>query len=329
MADLSEDSVIRRSLWLAAICLSSCANAGDVERMETLVEEACHCTHYECFLDVDAKWSKLAESLSAKYPNESDMSGGLFESFVKHWEAKQACRATLDDDRFEARIFKPGSDALPYRLLKPKAYDRNKQYPLVLFLHGAGQRGDDNRKQLSHPMVDFARDDMRDEYPVFVVAPQCPEGVQWVDTPWSADSHSMPEHPTQPLRLSLELVDALQKEFSIDKDRIYVTGLSMGGFGTWDVIQRHPERFAAAVPICGGGDPAYAEHIAQIPIWAFHGDKDTVVKVERSREMIAAIQDAAGAPRYTELPGVGHDSWTAAYTDHDLYAWLFAQTKLD
>ena len=103
----------------------------------------------------------------------------------------------------------------------------------------------------------------------------------------------------------------------------------MGGFGTWDAIQRYPERFAAAVPVCGGGDTAYAKHIAQIPIWAFHGDSDTVVKVERSREMIAAIKDAGGAPRYTELPGVSHDSWTAAYTDGDLYAWLFSQTRSD
>ena len=125
------------------------------------------------------------------------------------------------------------------------------------------------------------------------------------------------------------MVDAMQKEFSIDADRIYVTGLSMGGFGTWDVIQRHPERFAAAVPICGGGDPAHAEQIAQVPIWAYHGDNDAVVKVERSRDMIAAIKDSGGTPRYTELPGVGHDSWTAAYTSPDLYAWMFAQTRSD
>jgi predicted peptidase len=112
-------------------------------------------------------------------------------------------------------------------------------------------------------------------------------------------------------------------------EEAYVTGLSMGGFGTWDVIQRHPERFAAAVPICGGGDPAHAGKIAQILIWAYHGDKDAVVNVERSRDMIAAIKDAGGTPRYTELPGVEHDSWTAAYTNPDLYTWMFAQTRLD
>jgi predicted peptidase len=321
--------MIRRCLWIAAICLSSCASAGDVEQMAALAEEACSCTDHDCFLEVDARWRKMGEGLLEKYPNETDAPADLVESFVKHSEAKQACRATLDDDRFETHIYKPDSAALPYRLLKPRDYDPSQQYPLVLFLHGAGQRGDDNRKQLGHPMIDFAREDMRDEFPAFVVAPQCPENVQWVDTPWSADSHSMPEQPTKPLRLSLELVDAMQKEFSIDEDRIYVTGLSMGGFGTWDVIQRHPERFAAAVPICGGGDPAHARQIAQIPIWAYHGDNDAVVKVERSRDMIAAIKDSGGTPRYTELPGVGHDSWTAAYTNPDLYTWMFAQARLD
>ena len=243
--------------------------------------------------------------------------------------AHAGCRAAFDDEQFEARIFRPDSGALPYRLLKPKAYDPNKRYPLVLFLHGAGERGDDNRKQLVNGTAGFSSDDVMDRHPCFVVAPQCPEDVQWVDTDWSADSHAMPELPTQSLRLALELVDSLQGEFSIDRDRIYVTGLSMGGFGTWDAIQRHPERFAAAVPVCGGGDTAYAEHIAKLPIWAFHGDIDPVVKVERSRDMIAAIKDAGGAPRYTEFPGVSHDSWTTAYANPDLYAWLFAQTRSD
>jgi predicted peptidase len=176
-------------------------------------------------------------------------------------------------------------------------------------------------------MNDFASDEIMAKYPAFVVAPQCPEGEQWVDTPWTADSHTMKEKPTEPLRQSLELVESLAKVLPIDQNRLYITGLSMGGFGVWDAIQRHPDRFAAAVTICSGGDPAYAEKIKHIPIWAFHGDADTTVKPKRSREMIDALKKAGGNPKYTEYKGVGHNSWEQTYADPKLYEWLFAQNR--
>jgi len=135
----------------------------------------------------------------------------------------------------------------------------------------------------------------------------------------------MPKKPSDPLRLSLELVDSLKQEFSIDQRRIYVTGLSMGGFAVWDVLQRHPRQFAAAVPICGGGDQALAERIAHVPIWAFHGAINQVVNPKRTRAMIAALQAAGGNPGYTEYPGVGHNSWGLTYANRQLYAWLFSQ----
>jgi predicted peptidase len=239
--------------------------------------------------------------------------------------------ASADDrDRFEARTFKDAAGKqLHYRLLMPKAYDETKSYPLVLFFHGAGERGDDNRKQLVHGMADFASDAIMEKYPCFVVAPQCPDGEQWVDTPWSADSHEMPARPTEPMRLSLELITNLEKALSVDRRRIYVTGLSMGGFGVWDAIQRYPERFAAAVPICGGGDSREekVKPITNLPIWAFHGDSDTAVKTQRSRDMIAALKKAGGTPRYTEYPNTGHNSWTATYANREMYEWLFAQRK--
>lgn len=229
-------------------------------------------------------------------------------------------------DKFEARAFDDGQgNKLLYRLLKPKDYQPQEKYPLVLFLHGAGERGDDNKKQLMHGMGDFASDEIMEKYPCFVIAPQCPNGQQWANVPWSDDSHTMPKEPSESLRLTLALVAALQKEFSIDADRLYVTGLSMGGFGTWDAIQRRPELFAAAVPICGGGDTAQAKAIAHIPVWAFHGDQDTAVKTQRSRDMIAALKAAGGSPKYTEYPGVGHNSWSAAYADPMMYQWLFEQ----
>lgn len=235
-------------------------------------------------------------------------------------------------ERFEARTFKSSSGGeLPYRLLKPKDYDASKSYPLALFLHGAGERGDDNKKQLVHGMADFASDEIMEKYPCFVIAPQCPQKTQWVAAPWAADSHEMPDEPTAPLRMAIELVAALQDEFSIDADRLYVTGLSMGGFGTWDALQRHPKLFAAAAPICGGGDsrPEKVKPIAHVPIWVFHGEKDTVVKTKRSRDMVAALKAVGNSPKYTEYPGVGHNSWKATYGNREFYKWLFAQRRTE
>ena len=128
-------------------------------------------------------------------------------------------------------------------------------------------------------------------------------------------------------RLTLELLDALPKEFSIDRKRIYVSGLSMGGYGTWDILARRPEHFAAAAPVCGGADEATAAKIAKIPVWAFHGAKDTVVKPSRSQNMIAALKKAGGTPKYTEYPDEGHGSWCPAYRNPELFKWLFAQKK--
>jgi predicted peptidase len=214
---------------------------------------------------------------------------------------------------------------LPYRLLKPADYDPKQKYPLVLFLHGAGERGTDNEKQLIHGVPEFAREENRKKYPCFLIAPQCPENAKWVEVDWSADSHRQPAEPSAPMRLTLELLEALQKEFSIDARRIYVTGLSMGGYGTWDIVARRPELFAAAVPICGGADETTAVKIANVPVWVFHGAKDGAVNVERSRRMVEALKKAGGHPKYTEYPEVGHDSWVRAYKDPEMFAWLFAQ----
>jgi predicted peptidase len=230
-------------------------------------------------------------------------------------------------DRFEARTFADGEFKLPYRLLKPKAYDATQKYPLVIFLHGAGERGDDNQKQLVHGMNDFASDEVMAKYPAFVIAPQCPAGPKWSEVDWSGKSSTLPAEISPALAATLKAADALQKEFSIDPKRIYITGLSMGGYGVWDALARRPELFAAAAIICGGGDPAFAAKIKDVSIWAFHGADDKTVPVERSREMIDALKAAGGRPKYTEYSGVGHNSWAQTYSDPALYDWLFAQRK--
>jgi predicted peptidase len=175
-------------------------------------------------------------------------------------------------------------------------------------------------------MNDFASDENMEAHPCFVIAPQCPGNQMWVDVPWSLDSHTMPEKATPGMRSTLELLDQTAADYSIDKNRIYVTGLSMGGFGAWDIVQRYPKKFAAAVPICGGGDTAEAKTIKDVPIWAFHGDKDTAVKTSRSRDMIAAIKKAGGDAKYTEYKGVGHNSWSRTYANKEVYDWLFKQS---
>jgi predicted peptidase len=216
---------------------------------------------------------------------------------------------------------------LPYRLLKPIVVAREMRYPLVIFLHGAGERGTDNEKQLVHGVPQFASQENREKFPCFLIAPQCPEGQRWVEVDWSADRHTQPKEPGEAGRLVMELVDKAIKDLPIDPKRVYITGLSMGGYGAFDLLARRPDLFAAAASVCGGADEKTADKIKHIPIWAFHGAKDTAVKPSRSRNMIAALEKAGGKPKYTEYPDVGHNSWDKAYRDPEFFKWLFAQKK--
>lgn len=231
-------------------------------------------------------------------------------------------------DLLEKRTYSDNTGAkLHYRLLKPHQQEADAQYPLVVFLHGAGERGDDNDAQLVHGVREFARAEARKKYPCFLIAPQCPSGKRWVEVDWSSRSHSLPKQPSHPMRLTLELVESIQKELPIDARRIYITGLSMGGYGVWDALARKPKLFAAAVPVCGGADLNTAKTVREIPVWMFHGDQDNAVPVGRSRDMAAALKKAGGHPKYTEYRGVGHNSWDSAYRDADMFAWLFAQKR--
>ena len=196
---------------------------------------------------------------------------------------------------------------LDYWLYLPDGFGSQKKWPLMLFLHGSGERGSDLEKvKVNGPSKLIAEGR---KYPCIVVSPQCPEH-QW----WDQDA-------------LFALLDDLCERLPVDADRIYLTGLSMGGFATWDMATAHPERFAAAVPICGGGEPDDAARLRNLPIWAFHGADDPVVPVVRTTEMVEAIRAAGGNPRVTIYPGVGHGSWVQAYADDALYEWLFAQHR--
>lgn len=233
---------------------------------------------------------------------------------------------------FEKRTFKGASGkVLHYRLLKPDDYDPKgtAAYPLVIFLHGSGERGNDNEKQLDEGVMELAKPEVRQKHPCFILAPQCPEKSSWgfIDKPKGHLRLNAHKEPREATGLTLELIDVLSKEFRIDQKRLYLTGLSMGGFGTWDILARQPDRFAAAIPICGGGIPESAASFAKMPIWVFHGGADPDVEVELSRQMVEALQKAGGKPGYTEYPGVGHECWDYAYRNPDVQDWLFAQKK--
>ncbi|MDD5707543.1 MAG: prolyl oligopeptidase family serine peptidase [Kiritimatiellae bacterium] len=219
----------------------------------------------------------------------------------------------------------PVAGTLNYRLFTPACAPAARKLPLVLFLHGAGERGHDNSSQLTHGIAPLIRYGRESDDPAILLVPQCPLDKQWVDTPWNALCHTMPPQPSEPMRLALELVESARVSLPVDPARTYVTGISMGGYGTWDAIQRRPELFAAALPICGGGDPATAPRLAHMPIWIFHGEVDSVVPVSRSRDMFKALQAAGGKVRYREYPGVDHDAWTRTYDDTEVLEWLFAQ----
>jgi len=224
---------------------------------------------------------------------------------------------------FEKYINADG-DTLNYRQLVSD-YDPISKYPLVIFLHGSGERGDDNEAQLQWGVMNFASSQNMKMHPSIVIAPQCPKNMSWGN--FSKEDMSLQPSPTEPMKLLMELVNESIKNLPVDTNRIYITGLSMGGFGTFDAISRYPDLFAAAVPVCGGGDVSKSASISHIPIWIFHGALDAAVDPVLSRNMVEALTKAGAYPGYTQYPEVGHFSWIAAYSDPMMMEWLYSQRK--
>jgi predicted peptidase len=238
--------------------------------------------------------------------------------------------AGIDDVQVRQTQFTGGEykdETFRYLFLKPEKIEPGKKYPLILFLHGAGERGDNPEVVKKHFFPSIASDEFQQKFPCFVVAPQCRENHWW--TARRRGGSEGRDELGDMEQMALQCVADVEKEFPVDKNRLYLTGLSMGGYGSWDLAVRQPDRWAAVVPICGGGNPEQAEKLVHVPIWAVHGDADPAVPVEESRKMIAAIKAAGGHPKYTEYPGVAHDSWTQAYADtNGVIPWMFEQ-RLD
>lgn len=222
----------------------------------------------------------------------------------------------------------PEGKKLPYRILFPENYQKSKKYPLVLVLHGAGERGRDNEKQLIHGSKLFLDSLVRKKYPAIVVFPQCPEDSYWssvkIDrskTPPAFDfNYTRPA--TEPLSLAMLLVEQLIREERVETKCVYITGLSMGGMGTFEAVHRYPDTFAAALPICGGGDTLRYRKV-RTPFWVFHGTDDAVVDVSYSRAMVAKLKEEKVKVKYTEYPGVNHNSWDNAFSEPDFLKWMF------
>ena len=232
-------------------------------------------------------------------------------------------------ERFSSNQFANGKgDTLNYRLLTPD-YDTLRKYPLVIFLHGSGESGKDNKAQLKWGVMNFASDQAMAMHPAIIIAPQCPENEAWSNFSENEKTRELRLQPTpsKTMALVMELVHHMIKTFSVDTNRIYITGLSMGGFGTFDAVERYPHFFAAAVPVCGGGDTSKASSIAHIPMWIFHGSEDSGVNPLYALDMINALSKAGSYAGLTYYPGVGHFSWLAAYNDPLMMEWLFKQHK--
>lgn len=221
-------------------------------------------------------------------------------------------------DQFESQTYvDTEGSTLDYLLMKPLNYDTTQKYPLVISLHGGPQSAKTERIIVTEPAPLLSDSLNREKYPAFLFVPQAPPAQSWGGIPYASSIDS----------LLIEAIQSLKKRYAIDEDRIYLTGISMGGYGTWYLLGTHAELFAAAIPMCGAGDPTMATHMVDVPVWAFHGSKDKIVPVSGSRQMIAAMQEAGGDPRYTEFPDVAHHVWPHVQETEGVLDWLFAQRR--
>jgi predicted peptidase len=241
--------------------------------------------------------------------------------------------ATFDPYQKKEFVLAEGK-VLPYRILYPENYDKTKKYPLLLFLHGAGERGKDNEKQLTHGAKLFLKGESRKNFPAIVIFPQCPEESAWgsykVDRTQEKVKFEIDYtmEANWPLTAANELVKKITTEEGVDKSKMYIGGLSMGGLGTFEAVHRYPTMYAAALPICGGGDVIhYDKRVNKTAFWVFHGAADAVVDVKLSRDMVDKLKKNKSEVKYSEYPGVGHDSWTNAFGEPEFLSWMLVHKR--
>ena len=262
----------------------------------------------------------LAAFLSLSCSHFSEPIGEVTQHERPYYESRTQARTYTND----------AGETMDYRLFVPADYDSRKENPLLLILHGAGARGGDNLRQLTHWNAGWTDDAVQAKHPCIILMPQCQLNQKWADVKsWRDGSYSFHDLPlSNPLRLAKEILGKTIEEHSVDRSRIYVMGASMGGYGTWNIIMRYPNLFAAAVPICGAGDPAMGPILTDLPIWAFHGDEDKTVPFSGSTDMLDSIREAGGKKmKLKAYPGMGHGSYHFAWKEGALVDWVFAQKK--
>ena len=238
------------------------------------------------------------------------------------------------NDLFQSAQFVHRGDTLKYRVLYPENFDEAEKYPVVFFLHGAGERGNDNQKQLVHGSNVFLDSAARVDFPAIVIFPQCPANSYWSNVQIESNEAGKRQFnfqtagkPTTSMRLLQRLVRQFSKHENANKDRIYVAGLSMGGMGTFELLRRMPTTFAAAIAICGGDHSVNVRKYAHVPLWIIHGEMDDVVPPEHSRILVDKLIMLGAKPRTTLYPNANHNSWDPAFAETDFLSWLFSQVK--
>ena len=231
-----------------------------------------------------------------------------------------------DLELFEKETFEFEKETLSYRILKPLNYNPNKQYPVHLFLHGAGERGNDNDSQLVHGGKLFLKKENREQYNSWVIFPQAQKNDWWgYKDPYKFD-YNVKE--SKAMSLVVKLMDDFTQRKDVNPNKVFVSGLSMGGMGTFVILNLRPEMFAAATPICGDGDPSLVSNYSKkVPVWIFHGSDDTVVSPKKSLKMAKAIIENGGSPKITFYENVGHDSWNNAFAEKDFLKWIHSKSK--
>lgn len=234
---------------------------------------------------------------------------------------------------FEKHTFSQDEKTMPYRILWPENYSESKKYPLVLFLHGAGERGTDNEIQLTLGSQLFTNPENRQKFPCIAVFPQCPKESYWANPKINRNTNPTTfkfkngGQPTEAMTVLLALFQELAKNPSVDKTRIYIAGVSMGGMGTFELLSRMPDTFAAAMVICGGGNPKLVEKYSNVPMWIFHGAKDDIVIPQHSIHIVEALLKQGASPKFTLYDFANHNSWDSAFAETDFLTWLFSNKK--
>lgn len=238
-----------------------------------------------------------------------------------------------ETNEYKAKTFVQGKDTLQYRILMPVKFNPDIEYPVVLVLHGSGERGNDNQAQLTHGSKLFLDSTIREKFPAIIVFPQCPADSYWSNVHILAVNGKRTFRfqkggkPTSAMKLLMGLVNEIEDQPYVDDDRLYVGGLSMGGMGTLEILRRMKGEFAAAFPICGGDNPKNVKKYKDVPLWVFHGDKDDVVTPEHSQIIVNALKAEGVDVKFSLYPEANHNSWDQAFAEPELLPWLFSHRK--